>query len=232
MWSLIDMKLIKSFDYISFIGGSNHFQPTVNTDSFNQQDMLFFRILLRWINQAVVVVKVGFYIVKESIRRFIEELDKTSETPGYKMFGGYKQIDSSILKNLQTTTYLQHNESSVGKVNPSGLSNFNDNFKSYFRVLWVFILVASYFGIVRTCLYQWERFEARPTVISLERDFRNWNLTLPGRYIIFVRHYVKIKFSLVLAITVCYGNKVNESKAQEFIEKFKLAKYLMRTLTN
>lgn len=41
---------------------------------------------------------------------------------------------------------------------------------------------------------------ARPTVISLERDFRNWNVTLP-------------------AITVCYGDKVNKSKAEEFIEK-------------
>lgn len=74
------------------------------------------------------------------------------------------------------------------------------NFKNHYRVLWVGILIASYFGIVFTCLYQWDRFEARPTVISLERDFRNWNLTLP-------------------AITVCYGNKVNESKAKEFIEK-------------
>lgn len=70
----------------------------------------------------------------------------------------------------------------------------------FFRVLWVFILIASYFGIVFTCLYQYQRFEARPTVISLERDFRNWNLTLP-------------------AMTVCYGDKVNESIAEEFIEK-------------
>ncbi len=44
------------------------------------------RLLLKWINQVVVVVKVGFYISKESIRSFIEELDRTSETPGYGSF--------------------------------------------------------------------------------------------------------------------------------------------------
>lgn len=69
-----------------------------------------------------------------------------------------------------------------------------------FRVFWIVVLIASYFGIVFTCLYQWNRFEARPTVISLERDFRNWNVTLP-------------------AMTVCYGDKANETKAAEFIEK-------------
>lgn len=87
------------------------------------------------------------------------------------------------------------------------------NFKNLYRVLWVGILIASYFGIVFTCLYQWERFEARPTVISLERDFRNWNLTLP-------------------AITVCYGNKVNESKAKEFIEKLSAKISNKHRLTN
>lgn len=40
------------------------------------------KLLLKWINQIAVVLKVGFYIFKESIRSFFEELDKSSETPG------------------------------------------------------------------------------------------------------------------------------------------------------
>ncbi|KAJ6634279.1 Sodium channel protein Nach, partial [Pseudolycoriella hygida] len=124
----------------------------------------FSRLMVKWITRVAVMFKVGFYISKESIRSFIEELDKTTETPG-----------------------LRH----IYSIRNHPLE----------RVLWIGVLIASYFGLVLTCLYQWDRFEARPTVISLERDFRNWNLTLP-------------------AMTVCYLNKVNESLAAEYIEKF------------
>lgn len=106
----------------------------------------------------------------------------------------------------QAKTHLQHEKPSSGKVQLKltfarcPISSNIDPEYNIFRILWIGILIASYFGIVLTCLYQWERFEARPTVISLARDFRNWNVTLP-------------------AMTVCYGNKVNESLAQQFIEK-------------
>lgn len=40
------------------------------------------RRILEWLHQGFVDVKNRFYSCKEAIRRFIEELDKTSETPG------------------------------------------------------------------------------------------------------------------------------------------------------
>ncbi|KAG4069556.1 hypothetical protein HA402_006922 [Bradysia odoriphaga] len=40
------------------------------------------KVLLKWMRQAIVIIKVGFYIFKESIRSFTEELDKASETTG------------------------------------------------------------------------------------------------------------------------------------------------------
>lgn len=54
-------------------------------------------------------------------------------------------------------------------------------------------------GVLYTCRYQWNRYVANPTVISLERDYRSWNGTLPS-------------------VTLCYLNKIDPSKADQFIQ--------------
>ena len=49
-------------------------------------------------------------------------------------------------------------------------------------------------------IIQWERYVANPTVISLERDYRDWNGTLP-------------------AISVCYHNRVDPERARNLIKR-------------
>lgn len=56
-------------------------------------------------------------------------------------------------------------------------------------------------GTIYTCTVQWNRYVAHPTVISLERDYRSWNVTLP-------------------AITLCYDVKVNTTKAENYIRTY------------
>ncbi|XP_055307141.1 sodium channel protein Nach-like [Sitodiplosis mosellana] len=53
-------------------------------------------------------------------------------------------------------------------------------------------------GVFYMCFNQWARYKANPTVISLERDYRRWNGTMP-------------------AITLCYNVKFSQSKAEEYI---------------
>ena len=47
---------------------------------------------------------------------------------------------------------------------------------------------------------QWERYVANPTVISLERDYRDWNGTLP-------------------AISVCYHKRIDDERARNLIKR-------------
>lgn len=53
-------------------------------------------------------------------------------------------------------------------------------------------------GGIYTCSVQYERYVARPTVVSLERDAHDWNGTLPG-------------------VTFCYQDNLSSEIAQEFI---------------
>lgn len=68
------------------------------------------------------------------------------------------------------------------------------------RLIWFLILFLCNTGIIYTCTYQWNRYAANPTVISLERDYRSWNGTLP-------------------AITICYAIRVDPKKADIYIRK-------------
>lgn len=69
------------------------------------------------------------------------------------------------------------------------------------RLVWFVTIVFCGYGIYTTCSYQWNRYVANPTVIALERDFRNWNGTLP-------------------AVTLCYSIKVDPQRADAFIQTF------------
>lgn len=60
---------------------------------------------------------------------------------------------------------------------------------------------AASYGIFLTGNGQLERYRANPTVISIERDYRLWNGTLP-------------------ALTICYDNRFDEVKAQAMIKRY------------
>lgn len=77
---------------------------------------------------------------------------------------------------------------------------FNTNFHPFERLLWLFLFIATCYGAYSISLTQYERYEANPTVISLERDYRDWNGTLP-------------------AIFICYHKRVDEGRAQYFIKR-------------
>lgn len=61
------------------------------------------------------------------------------------------------------------------------------------------VALAVYFTISISTM-QYGRFEANPTVISLERDYRDWNGTVP-------------------AITFCYHKRIDETRAQSLIKR-------------
>lgn len=69
------------------------------------------------------------------------------------------------------------------------------------RIIWLVVILLCCAGIGYTCAYQWNRYEANPTVISLERDYRHWNGTLPS-------------------VTLCYTIKIDPTKADDYIRRF------------
>lgn len=55
-------------------------------------------------------------------------------------------------------------------------------------------------GATILTLSNWERFISNPTVVSIQKDYRNWENTFP-------------------AATGCFDNKVNLDKAEQMIKK-------------
>lgn len=74
------------------------------------------------------------------------------------------------------------------------------------RIGWLGLTCAFIYGACYTCSVQWNRFVAHPTVISLERDYRSWNATLPG-------------------ITLCYVGRVNAIKSDQYLLRYGRTKY-------
>lgn len=68
------------------------------------------------------------------------------------------------------------------------------------RLFWLLMFYGTCYGAYSIGIMQYERYEANPTVISLERDYRDWNGTLP-------------------AISVCYHKRVDEARAQSLIKR-------------
>lgn len=69
------------------------------------------------------------------------------------------------------------------------------------RLFWLVLIITTSYAAYGISSKQYERYVANPTVISLERDYRDWNGTLP-------------------AITICYHKRVDEKRAKELIQKF------------
>ena len=68
------------------------------------------------------------------------------------------------------------------------------------RLFWLTLIAAASYGAFSISSKQYQRYDANPTVISLERDYRDWNGTLP-------------------AISVCYHKRVDDERAQIFIKR-------------
>lgn len=71
---------------------------------------------------------------------------------------------------------------------------------SWERLIWISVVGLAIYGAVIVSLTQYERYKANPTVISLERDYRDWNGTVP-------------------AITFCYHLRIDEGRARNLIKR-------------
>lgn len=93
-------------------------------------------------------------------------------------------------------------ETLIVKSNIHGVKHiFNSKFHFIERLFWLTLVLAASYSAYLISSSQYERYVANPTVISLERDYRDWNGTLP-------------------AITVCYHRRLDEEKAEAVIKKF------------
>ncbi|CAH1165036.1 unnamed protein product [Phyllotreta striolata] len=71
------------------------------------------------------------------------------------------------------------------------------------RFFWTVIIALSAAGAISLTTSNWNRYSANPTVISIQKDYRNWENHLP-------------------AVTGCFNDKVDEKKAEKYIyEKWK-----------
>ncbi|XP_037920249.1 uncharacterized protein LOC119657393 [Hermetia illucens] len=69
----------------------------------------------------------------------------------------------------------------------------------YREVTWVLLIQLALCGTVYACLNQYSRYYIRPTVMSVEKDYRSWQGVLP-------------------AGTICLANVVDEIKANKIID--------------
>lgn len=77
---------------------------------------------------------------------------------------------------------------------------FSSKLNIFERLLWVVLFILTSYAAFSISSTQYERYVANPTVISLERDYREWNGTLP-------------------AITICYHKRIDDKRAKELIQK-------------
>ncbi|GAB0089965.1 uncharacterized protein DMENIID0001_045940 [Sergentomyia squamirostris] len=67
------------------------------------------------------------------------------------------------------------------------------------RLFWVSLVISAFSGGIVIAHIQWIRYIANPTVISLERDYHDWNGTMPG-------------------VTFCYEDRLNSEAVDAFLE--------------
>ncbi|XP_059614883.1 sodium channel protein Nach-like [Phlebotomus argentipes] len=76
----------------------------------------------------------------------------------------------------------------------------NNSLHPFERILWIFIVITAFCGAIVIANIQFTRFMANPTVISLERDYHDWNGTMP-------------------AVTFCYANRLTTEAVEFFLEE-------------
>ncbi|KAL7015092.1 hypothetical protein ACKWTF_016271 [Chironomus riparius] len=77
---------------------------------------------------------------------------------------------------------------------------FSSKLNIFERLMWLILFILTSYAAYSISSTQYERYVANPTVISLERDYREWNGTLP-------------------AITICYHKRIDDKRAKEVIKK-------------
>lgn len=68
------------------------------------------------------------------------------------------------------------------------------------RICWFLVFYGCCYGAFNISSQHYMRYAANPTVVSLERDYRDWNGTLP-------------------AVSVCYHKRLDETRAQALIKR-------------
>lgn len=79
----------------------------------------------------------------------------------------------------------------------------------HFRCLWIVIVVLlSYYGW-GFCQIQINRYTINPTVVSIQKNYRDWTTVFP-------------------AVTVCFTSRVDKESARTYIKKYKeiITKYI------
>lgn len=69
-----------------------------------------------------------------------------------------------------------------------------------FRLFWLTIILCAVAGSIALSIYSWRRFMANPTVVSIEKDYRNWKNPFP-------------------AATGCFLRKIDDFLAYNYIEE-------------
>lgn len=76
-------------------------------------------------------------------------------------------------------------------------AQFHTHICTLFRVVWVFLIGLAVYGALFVGRSQWVRFQASPTVIQLDKNYREWVGTMP-------------------AATVCFHNRFDLGRARDY----------------
>ncbi|XP_050438903.1 pickpocket protein 11-like [Adelges cooleyi] len=118
------------------------------------------------------------------------------------------KFDDSDVKKDRTRAVVRLKTTSTKFVNlffsSSNIHGFNHltTEKRHFieRFLWVIAICFCIYGSVVLGTSTWTRYQENPTVISMERDYKEWSTALP-------------------AVTLCPINNMDEQKFEEMVEK-------------
>jgi hypothetical protein len=72
-------------------------------------------------------------------------------------------------------------------------------------LLWVAVTLVASFGAIFVVVGSWNRYDINPTVMSLEKDYRQWNTLFP-------------------AVTMCFLQNMNHTRADQEIKKYDMKK--------
>ncbi|XP_029342234.1 pickpocket protein 11-like [Acyrthosiphon pisum] len=88
--------------------------------------------------------------------------------------------------------------------NIHGLNHLTDNMRHYIekcdRFIWVIAICLSIYGSAILGSSTWTRYQENPTVISMDREYKEWTTSLP-------------------AVTLCPTNKIDDQLFEELVQK-------------
>ncbi|XP_053686563.1 uncharacterized protein LOC128736108 [Sabethes cyaneus] len=119
-----------------------------------------------------------------------------------------KQTEKRVIKSKKEllTTILtddgeSFNQKLIKKLGIQGVQHALDRKKHFLeRILWLLLIALAMYGALFIGLHQMERFRANPTVIQLDKNYRDWVGTMP-------------------AATICFQKRFDYSRALSYIER-------------